>query len=84
MRVLHLYSGNLYGGIEALLVTLAREGGEAVRHEFALCFPGRLRDELAAGGVPVPPWSPSRPWTPTGCGCWCIERTAARCRRGRP
>ncbi len=24
MRVLHVYSGNLYGGVETLLVTLAR------------------------------------------------------------
>ena len=25
MRVLHVYSGNLFGGIEAMLLTLARQ-----------------------------------------------------------
>lgn len=55
MRVLHVYSGNLYGGIETMLVTLARE-----RHlcpqmspEFALCFEGRLSEELREAGAPV-------------------------------
>jgi glycosyltransferase involved in cell wall biosynthesis len=68
VRVLHLTAGNLYGGVETYLVTLAR-----CRHlcpemepEFALCFPGRLRDELTAAGVPVHDLGPvrvSRPWT---------------------
>lgn len=68
MRVLHLTAGNLFGGIETYLLTLAR-----LRHlcpdmepEFALCFPGRLRDELLATGVPVHDLGPvrvSRPWT---------------------
>ena len=55
MRVLHVNAGNLYGGIETLLVTLAR-----CRHlcpemepSFALCFEGRLSEELAEAGVPV-------------------------------
>jgi glycosyltransferase involved in cell wall biosynthesis len=54
MRVLHIDAGNLYGGIETLLVTLAR-----YRHlcpemmpEFALCFAGRLERELIGEGVP--------------------------------
>jgi glycosyltransferase involved in cell wall biosynthesis len=42
MRVLHVYSGNLYGGIETLLATLARR----TDHSFALCFEGRLSREL--------------------------------------
>jgi glycosyltransferase involved in cell wall biosynthesis len=55
MRVLHLTAGNLYGGIETLLVTLARyrDLGAPMAPSFALCFPGRLRDELLATGVPV-------------------------------
>jgi glycosyltransferase involved in cell wall biosynthesis len=56
VRVLHVYSGNLYGGIESILVTIARRGGTtSIRHEFALCFEGRLSDELSAAGASVHP-----------------------------
>ena len=68
MKVLHLTSGNLYGGIETYLLTLAR-----LRHlcpemepHFGVCFPGRLQDELVAAGVPVYELGPvrlSRLWT---------------------
>jgi glycosyltransferase involved in cell wall biosynthesis len=68
VKVLHLYAGNLYGGIETLLTTLAR-----LRHlapemepEFGLCFRARLWDELTAAGVTVHDLGPvraSRPWT---------------------
>lgn len=48
-RVLHVYSGNLYGGIETFLRTLARHAGAAsAATDFALCFEGRLADELRA------------------------------------
>jgi glycosyltransferase involved in cell wall biosynthesis len=54
MRVLHVYSGNLYGGIETLLATLARRDGEAdMAQSFALCFDGRLAGELRAAGADV-------------------------------
>jgi glycosyltransferase involved in cell wall biosynthesis len=55
MRVLHIHSGNLYGGIETLLVTLARQRHlcPAMEPHFALCFDGRLHEELQAAGVPV-------------------------------
>jgi glycosyltransferase involved in cell wall biosynthesis len=55
MRVLHIYSGNLYGGIERMLVTFARARGAVpeLEHEFALSFPGRLADELAVAGAAV-------------------------------
>ena len=68
MNVLHLCAGNLYGGVETYLVTLARCRDlcpEMVPH-FGLCFPGRLRDELTAAGVPVHDLGAvrvSRPWT---------------------
>ena len=41
MRVLHVSSGNLYGGVETLLVTLARERNlaPAMQPEFALWLP---------------------------------------------
>lgn len=57
MRVLHLHSGNQFGGIERLLVTLAESASESpgLEHVFALCFSGRLWEELiAAGGHVVP------------------------------
>jgi glycosyltransferase involved in cell wall biosynthesis len=50
MRLLHLYSGNLYGGIERVLLTLARaaeyRAGAGVEQRFALFFDGRLAREL--------------------------------------
>lgn len=68
MKVLHVYSGNLYGGIERLLVTLAkhREACPALQPGVALCFAGRLSTELAATGVAVhqlPAPRASRPLT---------------------
>jgi glycosyltransferase involved in cell wall biosynthesis len=55
MKVLHVYAGNLFGGIETLLVTLARECHlcPQMEPEFALCFEGRLSQELAKTGVKV-------------------------------
>lgn len=55
MRVLHIVSGRLYGGVETMLVTLARCRSicPKMQPEFALCFDGRLREELAATGAPV-------------------------------
>jgi len=54
MRVLHVYSGNLYGGVESMLFTLARERAcePALEPHFALSFPGRLAEELTAAGTP--------------------------------
>ena len=68
MRVLHVYGGNLYGGIEALLVTMARAQPlcPAIDAEVALCFDGRLSGELDATGIPVhrlPEVRASRPLT---------------------
>lgn len=54
MVVLHVHSGNLYGGIETVLATLVREGaGAGPVHHFALCFGGRLAEELRGYGAPV-------------------------------
>jgi len=68
VKVLHVYSGNLYGGVERFLVTLARERALAPEMEpaFALCFDGALARELRDTGVPVDLLGPvraSRPWT---------------------
>jgi hypothetical protein len=55
LRVLHVSSGNLYGGVEVILATLAR-----LRHlcpemepHFGVCYEGRLSQELTAAGAPV-------------------------------
>jgi glycosyltransferase involved in cell wall biosynthesis len=68
LRVLHAYSGNLYGGIEAMLVTLARHRRltPEMAPEFALCFEGRLAEELRDAGATVHTICPvrfRRPWT---------------------
>lgn len=55
MRVLHVSSGNLFGGIETYLLTLARLRNlcPQMEPEFALCFAGRLSEELRAHNVQV-------------------------------
>jgi glycosyltransferase involved in cell wall biosynthesis len=55
MKVLHIHAGNLYGGVETLLVTLARSRAlcPEMKPEFALCFEGRLAQELRREEVPV-------------------------------
>src|SRR5919108_6680777 len=55
MRVLYLHSGNLYGGAETLLATLARHRELVPQMEphYALCFEGRLNEELIRAGAPV-------------------------------
>lgn len=68
MRVLHLSAGNLFGGIETYLLTIARLRDLCPEMEpfFGVCFPGRLRDEFVESGVPVVDLGPirlSRPWT---------------------
>lgn len=57
MRILHVHSGNLYGGVETLMVTLARGRDlcPSMEQEFALCFPGRIGQELAEAGIIVKP-----------------------------
>jgi glycosyltransferase involved in cell wall biosynthesis len=53
MRVLHVHSGNLYGGVESFLVTLARarQFCQSMDMLVGLCFEGRLSGELRAAGV---------------------------------
>src|SRR5271167_2025603 len=55
MRILHIVSGKLYGGVETMLAALARFRCSCpeMEPEFALCFAGRISDELCATGVPV-------------------------------
>jgi glycosyltransferase involved in cell wall biosynthesis len=68
MRVLHVYSGNLYGGVETFLVALARQRSLCpdLEAHYAVCFTGRLSKELTGASTPVHCLGPariSRPWT---------------------
>jgi glycosyltransferase involved in cell wall biosynthesis len=68
MKVLHIYSGNLFGGVETLLVTLAQEQRlcPPMQVHFALCFEGRLAQEIRVTGLDVHRLGQvrsSRPWT---------------------
>jgi glycosyltransferase involved in cell wall biosynthesis len=68
LRVLHVHSGNLSGGVESLLKTLAlnRQLCPQMEANFALCFDGALAASLRAAGVPVFIAGGvrfSRPWT---------------------
>ena len=56
--ILHLYAGNLFGGIETHLLNLLRadqlsEFQSDSRHAVALCFQGRLSAELSAINAPL-------------------------------
>lgn len=68
VRVLHLNAGNLYGGVETMLTTLAqlRHLCPDMQPHFGVCYEGRFSRELAAAGVPVHFLGAvriSRPWT---------------------
>jgi glycosyltransferase involved in cell wall biosynthesis len=68
MHILHLGAGNLYGGIERLLATLAQQADLCpnLHASYGLCFEGRLTEELRAAGADVRPLGGvrfSRPWT---------------------
>jgi glycosyltransferase involved in cell wall biosynthesis len=68
LRALHIHSGNLYGGVETSLIALAKLAHVRpdMTSEFALCFHGRLSDELTAHGATVHPLGAVRaryPWT---------------------
>lgn len=68
LRVLHCAAGNMHGGVETVLNTLARQRAlnPRLEPEFALGFEGRSSAELRASGVPVHVLGPtrvSRPWT---------------------
>ena len=66
MRILHVHSGNLFGGVETALLSLAREQARAPRVEpvFALCFDGRLARDLRALGAAVRMLAPVRARNP--------------------
>jgi glycosyltransferase involved in cell wall biosynthesis len=50
MRILHIHSGNLYGGVETVLRAMARVSVPGVDPQFALSFEGRIAAELRTAG----------------------------------
>jgi len=68
VRVLHLNAGNLYGGVETLLTTLARlrDLCPGMEPHFGICYEGRYSRELIEAKAPVYNLGPvriSQPWT---------------------
>ncbi|HEX2211404.1 MAG TPA: glycosyltransferase family 4 protein [Longimicrobium sp.] len=66
IRALHVYPGNLFGGVERMLGTFAATRTSGLEQRFALCFEGRLADEVRAARAPLEMLGPvrvSRPWT---------------------
>jgi glycosyltransferase involved in cell wall biosynthesis len=55
LRVLHIFSGNMYGGVERMLQTLAECKSECPETEtsFAYCFEGKLSAELGKRGESI-------------------------------
>lgn len=75
MSVLFVHSGNLYGGVETVLLTLAREREAWPGNEprFAVCFEGRLSEELRGEGARVEVLGGVRVSRPVGV--WRARRT---------
>ena len=55
IRVMHIDAGNMYGGVETFLISLARYRSlcPEMDPDFAVCFEGRLASDLARTGVGV-------------------------------
>ena len=55
MRLLHVHSGNIFGGVERMLQTLApaTAGRTPLTSSFALCFDGQISEVLVAAGATV-------------------------------
>ena len=55
VSILHVSAGNLFGGIERMLLAFARNADcrPGMRHTFGLCFHGRVGDELSSSGAAV-------------------------------
>lgn len=62
MNVLHVHSGNLFGGIERMLETMspATAGREPIASSFALCFDGLVKNTLDSAGAEVIVLGPAR------------------------
>jgi glycosyltransferase involved in cell wall biosynthesis len=84
VRALHLSAGNLYGGVERIVAECARSRAAcpALAPRFAVCFDGRLADEIDASGARCDRMGRvrvSRPHT-----LWRARRRLARCLAADP
>jgi glycosyltransferase involved in cell wall biosynthesis len=52
-KVLHVYSGNLFGGVERMLISVATMDASQGHPYFALCFEGKLSRALQVAGARV-------------------------------
>lgn len=79
LRVLHIHSGNLWGGVETMLLTIARHEARTstMTSEFALCFAGRVADRLRDAGATVSLLAPARISRPRSVAQ--ARRALARC-----
>ena len=50
LRILHVTAGNLFGGVERMLLTIVAAQGSECAHEVAVSFDARLAAELRAAG----------------------------------
>lgn len=55
LRILHVHSGNMMGGVESMLLTMAESAASCppLEQEFALVFDSRFADFLRAAGAKV-------------------------------
>jgi len=60
LNVLHVYSGNLFGGVERMLISLATLDASHSSLHFALCFQGKLSHELEEAGAAMTILGPVR------------------------
>jgi len=60
LSVLHVYSGNLFGGVERMLLSLATLADAKNQAHFALCFEGKLSHALRQQCAPVTLLGPVR------------------------
>ncbi|HEY2407160.1 MAG TPA: glycosyltransferase family 4 protein [Polyangiaceae bacterium] len=60
MKALHVYSGNLFGGIERMLLALTTLPRAEIENVFALCFDARIAQGLRARGARVELLAPVR------------------------
>lgn len=65
MHLLHVHSGNLFGGVESMLLALKRAEPSDLMQSYALCWEGRLSDELRALGAHTIPMPDVRLRSPT-------------------
>lgn len=84
MEVLHVHSGNMFGGIERMLETMspATAGREPIASSFALCFDGLVKDTLESAGAEVVVLGPARARRPDSV--WRARTQLAAVLRQRP